>query len=147
MSFPLNVSQNSIQYRDPVLTELMMGYKLHGTIADKVFRRIPVYAPFGAIGQFGADFLRIEEQETWAPGDVPELTFNISRGATYKLQNYMVKSYYTAADAWQVGGSSVIEGTLVYQQADNLLLKRDYVLASYLTSTGTMTQNGSPSPA
>jgi hypothetical protein len=136
MAFPGNTGIGSnLQIIDPVLSNLLIGYKPYGFILDQIFAEVPVDTTFGRIPKFGGQHLRIESQVSFqTPANIPYMTMSVSSTQTYEVKNHILRMWYDYVMAQQFGGVSNIKNIFNYQLADNLMLSAEASVASVLTS-------------
>jgi len=140
MAFPGNITLNNGQVIDPVLTNLVQGYKLAGTVIDKVFYRMPVDIYFGRIPKMGGEHLRLQNSVTIGKGNVPEMTYSVTATDSYEIVNHTLKTWSSRQDWVQFGGQTRSIEMVNYMLADNLLLGREYAFASVLQDPTKITQ-------
>ena len=144
MAFPGNISLNNGQVIDPVLTNLIQGYKLAGTVIDKVFYRMPVDIYFGRIPKMGGEHLRLQNSVVIGKGAVPEMTYSVTATDSYEIVNHTLKTWSSRQDWVQFGGQTRAIEMTNYMLSDNLLLGREYAFASAMQSASIITQTSAP---
>ena len=147
MAIPANNSINNIQIIDPVLTNLLIGYKPANFIMDELFTRCPVGTTFGRIPKFTGTQLKLESGVYLSPSNIPTITVNATSTDTFLVKNHLLKSYYTNTDAQQFGGVSQVESIWNFMLADNLMIARERAAAAVLCDATVVTQTSAPTVA
>jgi hypothetical protein len=144
MAFPGNITTNNGQVIDPVLTNLIQGYKLAGTVIDKVFYRLPVDIYFGRVPKMGGEHLRLQNSVAIGRAATPEMTYSVTATDSYEIIDHRLKTWSSRQDWVQFGGQTRAIEMVNYMLADNLLLGREYAFAKAMQDVTVITQNSAP---
>jgi hypothetical protein len=125
------------QYQDLALTNVAVGYKNAGLIADMIFPMITVEKQSGKIYKFGKDAFRLLD-DVRAPGTVSNRVQSYSVSSdTYFCDNHALNDVVPNEDKTNADAVIQPEVSMTEGLTDLIALRREYKLAAYLFNTTT----------
>lgn len=134
------VSQNEAQI-DKLLTAASNGYFPTSYIGDEILPAIKVKQTSGKLGNYGTDFLRIENSVVSGKGKYRKVVSHTRSTQAYVMEGHGLTDMITSEDYGNVDKPFEVENDTTIGLTHLLKIEREFSMASQLGNTAVLTQN------
>lgn len=126
---------------DKLLTNVSQGLFVEGGIADLIFPTLSVKQKTGLLAKYGKSHLRIEHSLVGGRGKYRRVEPIVRSSSGYSVESHGLEGMVTEDDYRNVELPYKAEEDEVKGLTHHILLEKEFIVASALTSTSTLTQN------